>query len=549
MHHAMGVLLMGGALVGAGLPALDDAGLASILQQRLAGDRTGACMAVAVIDESVSRAVVCAADNNKRAIDYQTAFEIGSVSKTMTATLAAELIAENKLSLDDPLSTHVPKGVDVPEFDGKPILIRHLMTHTSGLPSLPSRLTVTSLDDPYAKLSAKDLYASLAEVKLNAAPGTSFAYSNFAMMLVSDIVARRAGRNLDQLLQDRLFGPLDMRNSFLGAAAKGTRVAKGHLQTGAETPAWNFSTNLAGVGGVRSSLDDMVHYVQAQLGRRDSALDPAIKLTQRPLSELPGARMAMNWMLLPGRDAQVLAHEGGTGGFSAFVAFDREAGRGVVILSDTALTAVGGLGQLGTHLLNGSMPPGSPRKREDAPAQLRAALIGDYVLEGGMRMKLSEKDGALVIQASGQPAFEMGYDSAGDFYPLQFDALLSPTRSGDGGYNFVWNQAGASVSAKRVVDKGAQALATYPKLNAEQARAYVGSYPLMPGFALDVIAEGDNLYVQGTGQQRIAVVAVARDVVLAESVGAEISFERDAAGAVIALVLRQGGQTLRGARQ
>lgn len=549
MHYAMGVLLMGSALFGAGLPALDDSELASIVQQRLAGDRTGACMAVAVIDESVSRAVVCADQSDKRTIDYQTAFEIGSVSKTMTAAMAAELIAEGKLSLDDTLCAHVPEGIRVPELESKPILIRHLMTHTSGLPSLPSRLNATSMDDPYAKLSAKDLYASLAEAKLNAVPGTEFAYSNFAMMLMSDIVARRAGRNLDQLLQDRLFGPLDMRSSFLGAAPKGTRVAKGHLQTGAETPAWNFATNLAGVGGVRSSLDDMVRYVQAQLGQGERALDPAIKLTQQPLSDSPGARMAMNWMLLPGRDSTVLAHEGGTGGFSSLVVFDRSAGRGVVILSDTALTAVGGLGQLGAHLLDGSLPPGSPRKRADAPADVLAALVGDYQLEGGMRMVLTEKAGALLIQAEGQAAYEMGYDSAGDFYPLKFDALLSPTRSGDGGYSFVWNQAGASVSAKRVVDKGAQALVTYPKLNAKQARAYVGSYPLMPGFALDVIAEGDVLYVQGTGQQRIEVVAVARDVVLAESVGAQISFERDAAGAVIALVLRQGGQTLRGARQ
>jgi len=549
MHHGIGVLLMGSALFGAGVPALDDAGLSKLLERRLAGDRTGACLAVAVVAESVSRAVACADPGSKRSLDYSTAFEIGSVSKTMTATLAAELIADGKLSLDDPLSAHLPKGTRVPEFAGAPILIRHLTTHTSGLPSLPSRLNATGLEDPYAKLTATDLYASLADVSLTAKPGTAFAYSNFAMMLLSDIVARRTGSDLDELLQDRLFAPLEMRHSFIGAPPKGTRVAGGHLQTGAATPAWNFATNLAGVGGVRSSLDDMVHYVQAQLGKRSSALDPAIRMTQQRLSDAPGVPMAMNWMIMPRGKSTVLAHEGGTGGFSSLVAFDRAAGRGVVILSDTALTAVGGLGQLGTHLLDGSMPLPSPRRRIDPPADLLAALVGAYQLDGGMRMQLSEKDGALVIQASGQPAFVMGYDDAGDFYPLQFDALLSPRRSGQGGYGFVWSQAGAVVSAKRVADKRASPAPAYPKLSAEQALEFVGSYPLMPGFALDVIADDATLYVQGTGQQRIEVVAVARDVVLAESVGAEISFERDESGRVIALVLRQGGQTLRGVRQ
>lgn len=549
MNHSFGFLLLSSAVLGVGAPGLDDAALRSILHLRLDGDRTGACFAAAVIDQTVTRAVVCANPKQPRTIDTSTAFEIGSVSKTMTAALAAGLITQGKLALDDPLSKHVPEGTKVPEFDGQPIRIRHMMTHTSGLPALPSKLAMTNLEDPYAALTDKQLYGSLGDVVLTAAPGSTFSYSNFAMMLLSDIVARRSGKPFDTLIAEQIFVPLEMRNSFVGKAPKATRVAVGHLQTGAKTSAWNFPPNYAGVGGVRASLDDMVHYVEAQLGTRHSALDAAIVATQEQLADVQGSRVAMNWMLMASAGHTVHAHEGGTGGFSSLVAFDRSKGKGVVILSDTALTAVGGLGRLGMHLLDGSVPLESPRRSVAADADVLAGLVGDFVLESGMRVKLSRERGALVIQAEGQQANTMGFDSAGDFYPLQFDALLRPKRLSDGTYSFTWFQSGAAMAARRSESVANPKAKKLLALSDEQHAAYPGDYPLMPGFVLAVMVDAGKLFVQGTGQSRIEVEPVDKDVFVAESVGAEIVFERDDAGKVIALVLHQGGQKLRGLRQ
>jgi serine-type D-Ala-D-Ala carboxypeptidase/endopeptidase len=549
MNPMTGFLMMTGMLLGAGAPALTDSALTELLEQRLHGDRTGACFAVAVVDETVSRAVVCADAGDTRGIDAHTAFEIGSVTKTMTAVLVAQLIADEKLALDDDLAEHVPDGFKVPSFEGKSITLRHLMTHTSGLPSLPPRMSITSLEDPYARLTEEQLYGSLADVTLSAAPGSRFAYSNFAMMLLSDIVARRAGNPFDTLIAERLFVPLGMSDSFVTKPRKGGQVAVGHLQTGAATSAWHFPRNYAGVGGVRASLDDMVRYVQAQLGSRASAADAAIAMTQKQLEDVQGNRIAMNWMLMPRPKGTVHVHEGGTGGFSSLVAFDRESGRGVVILSDTALTAVGGLGRLGMHLLDGSVPLEKPRRVASPDDALLDGLSGDFVLDGGMRMKVSREKGALVIQAQGQPAFTMGFDSAGDFYPLQFDAILRPKRQADGSYAFTWLQGGGAMNAVRSKPSAALKPAAPIVLRAGQRADYVGDYPLMPGFVLAVIDDQGRLYVQGTGQSRIEVQPVDNDVFVAESVGAEITFERDAAGKVVALVLHQGGQNLRGVRQ
>ena len=91
--------------------------------------------------------------------------------------------------------------------------------------------------------------------------------------------------------------------------------------------------------------------------------------------------------------------------------------------------------------------------------------------------------------------------------------------------------------------------ATAPEIDAATLRGYEGEYPLVPGFGLSVKAQGDTLTIQGTGQPALPVQAVEPDVFVMDAVGAEIRFERDAAGNVVALTLKQAGQQLRGERK
>jgi len=531
------------ALVAGNAHAMTDAELRKVVDQRLHGDRTGACMAVAVIEkDAVARTFACADDKDAARIDAKSAFEIGSVSKTMTAALLAELIGQGEASLDDPLADYLPTGTKLPVFEGKKILLRHVVTHTSGLPALPARLGATDMNDPYVNLTEDALLASLGDVTLSAAPGTKFEYSNFASMVLSYAVARRAGEDYETLIRQQLFVPLKMDNAHIKQVPIGVRAAQGHSPNGKAVPAWNFSTNLAGVGGVRATLEDMVNYVRGELGTPETSITPALKLSQHQVSKTPP--MAMNWMLMPVAGRTVHVHEGGTGGFSSFVAFDNARRRGVVILSDTTWNSLGSLGTLGLHLLDESFPLGKPRKAVKPPAELLDGLAGDYQV-GAMKMKLSRKGDALVIQAEGQPAYTMAYDDAGDFYPLDFDALLRPGRTSSG-YGFTWMQMGGVMAARRVDGAIAAAKIVIP---VEKLREYTGEYPLVSGFGLTVMEKDGRLFVQGTGQQAIEVSAVKADVFVADVVAAEIQFERDASGKVIALTLLQGGQKLRGERQ
>jgi serine-type D-Ala-D-Ala carboxypeptidase/endopeptidase len=529
--------------------AISDNDLRAVLEHRLKDDRTGACVAAAVIDNGpTASAYFCADAKSARPYDEHTAFEIGSVTKTMTAAVLAEFIAGGEVSLSDPIAKLLPPGTSVPSFDGHEITIGDIVTHTSGLPSYPWRMT--DMNDPYAALTERDLLDALAATRLMRAPGAQWEYSNFAMMVLSYALAKHSGKDYETLLRERLLVPLGMSDTYIVKRPPQVHLAQGHLpNTMAQMP-WDFPVDMAGVGGVRATLPDMVRYVEGELGTRESEITPALAHTQQQVAGVDGHTVGMNWEILSTANIAnghtIIMHGGGTGGYSSFVAFDRAAKRAVVLLSDTALTNLGGLVTLGLHLLDPSVPAGTPRIVATADAKLIDALVGRYRLQGGLEGDLRHKGDALTLQADGQPELEMGYDSAGDFYPLQFDALLRPKRKGDGTYTFTLFQGGGVLEAERI---GAPPLLTGKWTPTEaELEEYKGSYPLSPAIALRVFTTGAKLFVQGSSGRPLEVASVDKDIFVAERVGAEIDFERDANRKVIALTLKQGGQVLHGER-
>jgi serine-type D-Ala-D-Ala carboxypeptidase/endopeptidase len=469
----------------------------------------------------------------------------------MTAALLADLILHGKASLDDPISKYLPKDAVVPSFEGKPILLKHIVTHTSGLPVVPD-FGAADMNNPYANIDEASLLKTLSQAKLKRAPGSEFEYSNYAMMLLTSMIANRAGEDFETLLQKRLFAAIGMKNSYANLKPKAIDAAQGHTPNQKTTSAWTFKTNTAGVGGVRATLDDMVSYVQAQLGTNTSAgvstIAPALKLTQEIVKTEASNKMGMNWMLAPLDSHFVHMHGGGTGGFSAHAAFDLDTKRGVVILSDTALTSVGGLSSLSNHLQDSRLPLGKARSVKTADAALLDALVGQYDVQSGMKLVVSRLENKLFTQATGQAKFEMGYDSEGDFFPLEFDAILRPKKRADGGYSLLLLQGGGAIPLKKIEAK-TPASAAVEKLKPEQLAAYAGTYGLMPGFDLEVFVEGGKLMAQATGQGSFEIEATAKDKFAADAFGIEIQFERGEGGAVKGLALLQGGQTTRGAKK
>lgn len=520
--------------------ALTDAQLAERLKQRFEGDRTGACVLAAVVEgERVARARFCARDATPPS--DVAAFEIGSVAKTMTAFLVADLVEHRGWTLDDPIARHLPEGTRVPRHDGQEILVRHLVSHTAGLPPLPPGMVPKDVRNPYAGLTEAALLQALADTRLESAPGSKASYSNFGMMLLSLAVARAYGNDLEAAFRTRLFEPLGMREAAI-RPRDGVVWPQGHTPDGQPVPAWTIAANLAGVGMVRASLDDMVKYLQAQMGTVSTPLVGRIARTQQPVA----AGFGMNWMLPAVQGRSLVLHEGGTGGFSSLVAFDPAARKGVVMLADTALADLGGLGDAALPLLV-SLPMGTPRRALPTPPDLLEALPGEYELPAvNLRLRLWVEGGQLKAQAQGQAAHTLGYDSRGDLYPLAASYLLRPVRSeGRPGQvnRLLLRQGGGVIEAVRT---GAD---TRPSARNPAWQPFAGEYALTPQFAIRVFEEAGQLKVQGTGQPAIAAEQTGPDRIEIRPVGAVIEFQRNGAGEVVRATLKQGGQTLSGAKR
>jgi serine-type D-Ala-D-Ala carboxypeptidase/endopeptidase len=170
----------------------------------------------------------------------------------MTAAVLAEFIARGEVSLSDPIAKLLPPGTSVPSFDGHEITIGDVVTHTSGLPSYPWRMT--DMNDPYAALTERDLLDALAATRLMRAPGAQWEYSNFAMMVLSYALAKHSGKDYETLLRERLLVPLGMSDTYIVKRPPQVHLAQGHLpNTMAQMP-WDFPVDMAGVGGVRATL-------------------------------------------------------------------------------------------------------------------------------------------------------------------------------------------------------------------------------------------------------------------------------------------------------
>jgi serine-type D-Ala-D-Ala carboxypeptidase/endopeptidase len=422
--------------------------LEAALAHRLRGDWTGACVVAAVIDQDVQRAVFCADPTRARKLSAASAFEIGSISKTMTGYLLADQIEQGTLSLDDTLAQHLPAGTVVPDYQGKPIRLSHLASHTSGLPVLPARISIADPNNPYASLTQDELIGSLADVNLMNEPGSVWAYSNYGYMLLSHIVAQHAEGDVETLLHERLFTPLGM-NAFISRAPDEVQRATGHLPNGKRTSPWDFPSDVAGMGGVRASLDDMIRYAQALMGQGDPAVQQIMTRALTPIYNGP-PQMALAWIVAQLGDRQVISHAGGTGGFSSLIIVEPSHKKAVVLLSDTALTSLGGLGGLGMHLLEPSLAdnPG-PRVFTTPDATLLSALSGRFKVDT-LSLELEERKGKLWAKVEGQSDVKFEYDSYGDFVPLALDAALTPVKTADGTMTFDWKQGGGVLRAQRL---------------------------------------------------------------------------------------------------
>lgn len=275
--------------------------------------------------------------------DARTIFEIGSITKVFTALALADMVVRGLVGLDDPVREHLPPSVRLPAREGREITLAQLATHTSGLPRLPAGLPKLVFRDrpggPYAGATEEIVLAGLAETRQRRVSGQRFAYSNLGGGLLGLALARRAGSSYEALIRELICDRLGMADTRVEVpAADRPRFAQGHSFWRARpVSAWDLA-GLAGAGGLRSTVSDMLVFLRANLGAAPAELAPAIELTHRiRFQASKRVAVGLGWLVAPlgaGR-APLYWHNGGTGGFRSFAGLVEADGTAVVVLSNS----------------------------------------------------------------------------------------------------------------------------------------------------------------------------------------------------------------------
>lgn len=273
-----------------------------------------------------------------------TVYRIGSITKTFTATALLQLREAGRLSLEDPVRRHLPWfGVRGPSPEGPEITVRHLLTHTAGLPRDAPLPYWTDREFPSHEALAEAVREGVALFE----PGAGYEYSNLGIALAGEVVAAASGMPWQEYLERHVLAPLGMGStSAAGPRVPAERLATGYLTRPAdgEPPLAppTVSRALAPAAEMSSTVEDLARYVSAHLagpGATGSALlSPATRREMHRVHWLSpswtsGRGLGFSVWRQGGRT--LVGHAGWVAGHRGQIAFDPQSRVGVVVLTNS----------------------------------------------------------------------------------------------------------------------------------------------------------------------------------------------------------------------
>ncbi len=300
-----------------------DRDLQKALQQGMLAPATGNGLVVGITQHG--KHVVFAYGTAKKDL----LFEIGSITKTFTGLLLAQMVEQGKVKIDEPVRLLLPPGV-VAKPDGLEITLLDLSSQHSGLPRMPDNFKPSDPQNPYVDYTPKLMYEEIKKRGVSKPANPPYGYSNLGVGLLGQALAVRAGTNYESLLKAQITGPLSLHDTVITLSPEQkARFAVGHDPQHHETHAWDLDA-FAGAGAIRSTAGDMLTYLDAQLHPEKlppanagpaSTLAAAIKLSHELRADaLPGMRIALGWHYI--EDSGTYWHNGGTGGFNSYAMFN-----------------------------------------------------------------------------------------------------------------------------------------------------------------------------------------------------------------------------------
>lgn len=289
-------------------------------------------MALVVIDgnQRVFRSFGATRPGSNVRPQLDSVIRIASLSKLMTSEVLVKLLDQGVVKLNDPLSKYAPPGARVPSYQGSPIRLVNLATHTSGLPrEQPGGAAHRPV---FVWPTKNQRWSWLSTAKLTKAPGTQAAYSNLAFDLLADALSNAAGKPYPQLLEQLVTRPLGMKDTtFTPSPDQCKRLMV------AEKGASPCNNTLAAVGsgGVYSTPGDMMRWMQQflssdfysrnqQSDRMQTLIYQRSQLTRVIGMDVPGRAdaLGLGWVYMAPKDGRpgIIQKTGGGGGFITYMA-------------------------------------------------------------------------------------------------------------------------------------------------------------------------------------------------------------------------------------
>ncbi|MEO8197223.1 MAG: serine hydrolase [Thermoanaerobaculia bacterium] len=473
-------------------------------------------------------------------------FEIGSVTKQFTAAILLRLAEQGKVALSDPLTQYLPQMT----FGGATITLEQLLSHTSGVPNytdMPEWIPRWRED-----MSLATLLGLFQDKPLDFPPGTMWNYSNSGYILLGAVIEKVTGKTYEEVVESELFAPLGMKDSRYGHQEEIVRGRVAGYMKGPE--GWANAPYLSltqpyAAGSLMSTVDDLARWSDAlEAGKvvspasRDRMFTSAILHggDQNGIATRYGLGNAMTEVA--GRPTH--EHGGGIHGFTCDLLRVPGDDLLVVILSNNPLQDTHELAHRVAESVLGVPPKATPAELKLSATELDA-YTGVYLVpeRSGVRRVISREDETLRLQRTGGdllPLVAVGPDAfeTADGTAIRFErgadhritALLVDQGIGPVYRSMRTDEAAPAPRKEVTIDAGALA-------------GLVGVYALAPGFDIAVTQEGDHLFAQATGQDKLELFPESPIRFFFKLVDAQIDFVLDG-GRAVSLVMHQGEQNL-----
>ena len=498
-------------------------------------------------------------------VDENTVFEIGSISKTFTGILLADMVVKGELNLNTPLQELLPEGVRAPSRNGKSIKLYQMSNHTSSLPVMPDNFNSANPANPYVDYTEEQLYASLNGYELTRDIGSKYEYSNYAQGLLGHVLANKKQMTYEELMMEVIVKPLKLENTRITLTSKmKENLAMGH-SGGVEVENWDIPT-LAGAGAIRSTAVDMLIYLAANMGLKKSDLYPAMQLShENSRDEDSSLLVGLGWHISLQDELTIVRHSGATGGYIAFAGFIKGGDKGVVVLTNSTAS----VDDIGFHLLD----PMSALNKIQKPSfvtHLKNSIENEGIeiaKRSYWELKENQTDkydfGENQLNGLGYSYFAKGelkkaiavfklnteaFPNSSNVFDSYGEALMKNNENEKAIESYKksvkinpGNTNGIAMLKKLGVDT--ENLVAKVSVESPILESYVGSYKYQR-FTMKVAKAGKQMKIQITGQDEIEIFPTSENEFYLKIVEAKITFNKNNNGQVESLTLSQGGQEI-----